>query len=85
MRGSLAAADNFRDAIEKIADERMRGEKIYIPEKTPSSHLAWNFNGTIKFLTECNRDELLYVCEVLCKKLESSTGLPNINPLPSAA
>ncbi len=85
MRGTLTAMEQLSRAIEKLGDSRMQREKIVIPDWALSKDLAWDFGGTVKYLEDCNKDELLYVCQVLCQQLKSVDVSEPIAELPSAA
>lgn len=74
MRGGLGIGNYLENALEKLADARKRSEPVFIPHDFVSSQLCWDFSGTVKFLTDCSKEELLYVCECLCQKLASSTS-----------
>ncbi len=92
MRGQLSYRDRLSEVIASmLADtqtkedkqlEAIKREKIFIPDNTPASHLAWDFGGEVKFLDECTKEELLYVCQALCNKIQSSGCDPT---LPDAA
>ena len=80
MRGALYERNPLEESIERLSDLRLGDEKIKVPNGTPSKALAWDFRGEVKFLDECSKEELLYVCQVLCQKLQptnDSDSLPN--------
>ncbi len=87
MRGTLSPMDQLQQAIEKIAARRMGKIKVEIPAWALPRDLAWDFEGKVKYLEDCNKDELLYVCQILCEQIKSIEPVfsPALDHIPSAA
>lgn len=53
-------------------------EEISIPADFTMDELAWNFDGEVKYLNDCTKDELLYVIKILCCKLSFASITPSV-------
>lgn len=87
MRGTLSPMEQLQRSIEKLADSRMEKMKVVVPSWALSRDLAWDFGDQVKYLEDCNKEELLYVCQVLCQQLKSveSVSSSALDLMPSAA
>lgn len=74
MRGLLQGASKLEESLSKLMATFESKQTITIPTDFELKELAWDFNGQVKFLEECSRDELLQVIKILCRKYANLTN-----------
>jgi hypothetical protein len=74
MRGQLQGIDRLQASISNLVADVDRKREIKIPLDFELKELAWDFNGQVKFLEECSRDELLQVIKIICRRFSYLTN-----------
>lgn len=76
----LRGVDRLQASISNLAADVDRKREINIPLDFELKELAWDFNGQVKFLDECSKDELLQVIKILCRRFSYITNPTDDKP-----
>lgn len=74
MRGLLQGASKLEESLNKLMAGVEKKTPVTIPIDFELKELAWDFNGQVKFIEECSRNELLQVIKILCRKYADLTN-----------
>ncbi len=67
--GMFGKTSPLDEILRQVAERQVVSEKILVYEGCPFDEMAWVFQDGIKNLTDCTKEELLYVCQVLVSKI----------------